>query len=1193
MFRALVRCVCCAFILASAISAFGQNARITGQVTDPQGAAIQNAQIQATNLDTTVTLTVKSDGSGAYTIPYLTAGQYRIIVQAPDFSQSVTTIPPGVGQAFIYNVQLTVGSTQSSVNVDAGASSVSQVNTENAEISGTVTGKEVSAIQLNGRNYTQLIALTPGVSNQTGQDEAKVGVLGSVSYSVNGGRVEYNSYQVDGSETLNTGINKDINTLIVYPSIDAIQEIKILTSNYGAQYPSTGNATTIVTTKSGTDTLHGSLYEFLRNEAFNAKGYFDVTNGPPLYRRNDFGGTIGGPVVIPHLYNGRGKTHFFFSEEARLELSPTAFRQGVPSLAERAGDFSDVCPSAPSGAQVPLNLNQYPDCPHPPGVVGDLGGNYGDYIGTATFPGNNLVYGTDPSTGEQRLSPDALAILNTGIDIAGNNAAYGGYGFAADTSYMPWQHSNPVYSIADNLTKVWRKHNFQFGAQAIQFERNQVNGPIGAATGDVQGLLIFSNESNQNTTGNAFADFLATHVYEQPGDSNYNPYSAFGGDIADYQQDSGQGRYYQRYKIVEPYFQDDWKITPRFTVNLGLRMSLFGTFREKNHNAYNWVPSKFQPTAQVDPTTGVLLGQGGVAIPLYTPTGALNPAVIPGVVQCGVDGVPDGCMTGHLWNPSPRVGFAWDASGNGKMSIRGGYGIFFEHGTADEANSGSLEASAPLVLSATQYNPPSWGCIGYPDSGCTSFYTQKNLTTNSAFPVNITSIPTKAVWPYVQQWSASVERQLPWNSLLSVGYVGSKGTHLTAELQSNQLPPAPVNPFGAHQPFLQRFCQAVDSPANQAAGDGAGFAGDRYLLPGGAEIASNTPSFINMEAACYGNSPPTNDYGGLNVNPNALRQYAPGLGQIYSLQNIVNSNYNALQILLRRTKGPLFFGVAYTYSHSLDDASDRSDTTMVNSYDLHSSYASSNYDQRHLLHISYVYDFSLLNWWRHFASAISRDPDPENTEAVNPPPSAFANSGFAKSLLNGWELSGLTLFETGTPFTVINGGSANGVGVLDNAGVANGVGSGSYPDLIGNPHGHHASVAGNSRVFGPLLLNPGAFAAPRALTFGSAGRNVLNNPSRTNFDIALQKNFAVPWHESSFVFRAEAFNAFNHTQFRIYDPLLGNQANNTVSCYADSAASGYSAAGDASTDCTTGNAFLHPVDAHRPRTLQFALKYAF
>jgi ribosomal protein L25 (general stress protein Ctc) len=324
----MIRYLFCLFFLSAGLVALAQNARFTGQVTDPQNAAISGAEVQIVNKDTLVKLESQTNATGNYTVPYLAAGHYRIEVRAPGFATSVNNdVALGMGQAYIFNVQLTVSGAQSTVTVEGGASAAAQVDTENAEVNDTITGKEVAAIQLNGRNFTQLIALAPGVSNQTQQDEARVGLRGSVSYSVNGGRTEYNSFQIDGSETMNAGMNKDHTSLIVTPSVDAIQEIKVLTSNYGAMYPSTGNGTTIVTTKSGTDSYHGNLFEFVRNEMFNAKGYFDVTNGAPRYRRSDFGGTIGGPLSIPHLYNGKGKTHFFFSEEARIETDPYPYRQ--------------------------------------------------------------------------------------------------------------------------------------------------------------------------------------------------------------------------------------------------------------------------------------------------------------------------------------------------------------------------------------------------------------------------------------------------------------------------------------------------------------------------------------------------------------------------------------------------------------------------------------------------------------------------------------------------------------------------------------------------------------------------------------------------------------------------------------------------------------------------------------------------
>lgn len=192
-------------------------------------------------------------------------------------------------------------------------------------------------------------------------------------------------------------------------------------------------------------------------------------------------------------------------------------------------------------------------------------------------------------------------------------------------------------------------------------------------------------------------------------------------------------------------------------------------------------------------------------------------------------------------------------------------------------------------------------------------------------------------------------------------------------------------------------------------------------------------------------------------------------------------------------------------------------------------------------------------------------------------------------------MSGITTYQSGTPFSVINGGGAGvypgGVSVPDNAGVANGAGLGSYPDMIGNPYAPVPVGGNNGRSFGPLLLNPGAFAAPQGLTFGDAGRNSLNNPSRLNFDMALLKHF--PFGENRVLeFRAEAFNIFNHTQFRIFDSNMGNTGTNTVSCYGGPAVE-YSAAGGDGVNCLAGSSFLHPIDAHRPRTIQLGLKFSF
>jgi hypothetical protein len=420
----------------------------------------------------------------------------------------------------------------------------------------------------------------------------------------------------------------------------------------------------------------------------------------------------------------------------------------------------------------------------------------------------------------------------------------------------------------------------------------------------------------------------------------------------------------------------------------------------------------------------------------------------------------------------------------------------------------------------------------------------------------------------------------------TVAYVGSKGTHLTAELQINQLVPlaGSQNPFNPGQPLTYADCSTYS---------GASFQINNQT------ITTAQPAFINTLAACYGTISSKSW-----VDPNALREYAPGLGQILALANIADSNYNALQATLRRTVGPLYLSIAYTYSHSIDDSSDRADATFVNSYDLSANKASSNFDQRNLLNIGYVWQDPFLTLGR-WINKMFRTPsgvcylcDPPTYKSSGTQDtseaSAFGETKAGKiirAVFSNWEFSGITTFQSGVPFSVINGGSSTGISVLDNAGVANGQGAGSYPDLVGDPKGTPPAGANNSLSFGPALLNAAAFAAPQGLTFGGAGRNALNNPSRTNFDMSLIRNFKV-WSERNLEFRIEAFNVFNHTQFRIYDPVVGNTANNTISCYGGASVN-FSAAGGGGTNCLNGNSFLHPVDAHNPRIVQLGAKFSF
>jgi hypothetical protein len=319
-------------------------------------------------------------------------------------------------------------------------------------------------------------------------------------------------------------------------------------------------------------------------------------------------------------------------------------------------------------------------------------------------------------------------------------------------------------------------------------------------------------------------------------------------------------------------------------------------------------------------------------------------------------------------------------------------------------------------------------------------------------------------------------------------------------------------------------------------------------------------------------------------NVNSLPRPNPGLGQVLSLENVATSNYNALQITMRHTSGPLTLGVSYSYSHSIDNSSDRSDPVMVDSFNLRGNRANSNFDERHLLNVNYIYSLShLTSHIREWTSGHAGDPTGDGQDIAEKPSRAM------RVLTDGWELEGVTLFQSGTPFTVINSAGNTGISLTDNAGVASGFGiAASYPDVVrGQPNAFD-----NTQSFGPLLGNPNQFVAPRGLTFGDAGRNFLNNPDRLNFDLSLLKHFK-PTEATDLQFRAEFFNIFNHTEFRIYDPdNPGGTGNNVISCYGGpSNSAGFIGKGGA--DCITGASFLHPLDAHRPRTIQFGLKLSF
>jgi len=1167
-----------AALLCIPATLFAQDtASVTGTVTDGSGAAIPNAQVTVSLADKGFTRTTTTNGSGDFLVAAVPIGAVDVSVAAQGFKKyQAKGVVLSVAEKARIDITMEVGAANVEVTVEGN--DVAQVETQSSELSGTVTSKQVSQLELNGRNFTQLVTLVPGVSNQTGADEAGVGITGSVSYS---GRTEYNNWEVDGGDNMDNGSNASLN---VYPSLDAIAEFRVLTSSYGAQYGRNGGGTIEVETKSGTNQFHGSADYFGRNELFNAYNFFDdPDSSKPSYKKHDWGYTVGGPVSIPGVYNaGKDKTFFFWSQEWRREKNPSTFLSNVPSDLERAGNFSDLCgtpgvlfarapadPGDPLGPLPPGTLIE-PDCP--------AAGQGSDPRTFTTFANNTVLVDpnaalllplipsanstnagfpafrgsvSEPTTWREELfkidqnigskvrasfryihdswheveatplwldetfptiqtqfsgpaislvarvtanvSPtllnefvasyttDHITLINTGywavpsgfnmpglfnngfggripgINLGSGNEAYGG-GFYEDPAWIPQgpYNSNPTYTYRDNVTKIIGKHNLIFGAYFVAAQKNELDG----FAPSVNGQLNF-DPSSSVSTGNGFADLLT-------------------GQIASYQQKSTQLKYYNRYKILEPYVQDDWHVTKRLTLNLGLRVSMFGTYRDRYHDAYNFEPSAYTlaNAPQLDDNDGTTTGQPGALLPGVG-------SAFDGIVQCGVGGSPPGCMSGHLWNPAPRIGFAFDPKGDGKTAIRAGYGIFYEHTNGNESNSEALEGSPPGTLNPQQFNIAGYGSIGG----------------GLLFPLSVTAIPSnQAVWPYMQQYHFDIQHDFD-RTLLTVSYVGSKGTHLPLQRDLNQLHTTPLsqNPYAPGQAISSADCKTLT---------------DIGLPSVSATVNGNTITgqpAINLQTAC-----------GENAN-----YYRPlyGFGTITQLENAADSSYNALQVSARRTIGKLNLSLAYTYAHSIDDSSDRFDANFVDSYNLRLTRASSNFDQRHILTISYVYDIPF-----------------------------FTRTGLAHAIFGGWQVSGITAVQSGTPFSVTNGGD-----IGDAAGAANGVGTGSFADVIGNPRTGFDREVGDD---GPRMYNVAAYTDPRGLTFGDSGRNSLRLPSTTNFDAGLRKR--VPIHEAvGFEFFWDVFNLFNHTEFNAVDGGFGSST------------------------------FLEATAAHRARTMQFGAKFTF
>lgn len=1059
-------CMVCCLGMAAVTHAQLQAGRIVGQVFDPQHAAVPGAEVTVTNTATNVSQTVKTDSSGNYVVTPLNPGDYSVSAVAKGFQTVVRgSVNLTVGQAAEVDLSLPLGAAQTKVVVN---SSGPLLETQSGSLGLTVNNTQVENLPLNGREFTRLAELSPGVAPLPASGNTQLvrpeNLNGNVFDGISGQETDF---LLDGADIT---AHHEGGTQIDTP-IDALQEFNVEQSPYSAEYPGVG-AVFNSTTRSGTNDFHGTLFDFLRNEKFDGRNYFALQRDE--LKRNQFGGAIGGPLSVPHLYHGKNRTFFFASYQGERQVQGKVTVTPVPSKAQLGGDFSAAGlkpiydPTKTSNGTRP----QFTDNVIPPGEISQVakffdqylplpnsGKNYvsnpsqyyrndivtlrvdqvinannrvfaryttdrnrendsspfplltstylvgpatnfevswtstikshivnellyselpGQYRGNALFQGQGVKLdqqaGIDPSTlaGLQVAATSTFPTFNVSGYLGGNLTGQFGDG-------RPKGQNRNLYEWADNLTWERGRHLLKFGT-LIEHNRTLL---FDARTSD--GSYNFTGVMTQNPasssgTGDAFADWLLGY----PASASRGNYPNFWG---------GYGTYWHFYG------QDDWRVTNRLTLNLGLRYEYSPWLTPYLGQGAGFDPTKAQPIIVSSNTDSVNLKAQPDAPVGY----ALYGSLIQTTHQAGLPITVTNISKDQF---GPRIGFALRPFGN-KTVIRGGIGQYYQiESTNVRLNfnflpfalvetTNALTNVVPTQTTADFFQGQAFGAGLSP----------------SKSPVSWAPLPEHAKMATNAHWSFGVERQLPSNMLFDLNYVGTSGRHLPGTLNIN----------------------------DPAAG------------PGSVQTRR-----------------PYQDYGTI----------------AYNTQNGASS-YNSLQASLRKQMSAgLWYLASYTFSKTIMRQEVRA---MGGDGFMNKSLASFDVPQMLTLTGGYQLPFGR---GRHF----------------------LTNSGaFTNAVLGGWQFQTIDNFHSGLPFTPTVSRDVANIGV-----------GGQHPNLSG-PRCRSTHSLANSFVLSD-------FTVPNAYTYGNSGTDICRGGNEDEIDMSLFKEFSVT-EGSRLQFRFEAFNVSNSAYF--------------------------------------------------------------